>query len=242
MCRDNELFDSAPQDCICSIGHGVMTDPVMIMVADCEHEFCNTCIREWLRSSGDCPTCRRKFAESDLRSLRKTRLRIYDLECFCDSKLKGCDWTGKFGMLQEHMTQCRKGPRYMCPVSKYGCDQGPLDSTSMDEHMISQQKHHLNLCMERLLAVGHLAEREPSATRLAQHGGLSDEQLQAFQQAVETDASPSEIAERFRSQWPDLSWTILRCLKEDCDVELQSVGFAEVQHGYFTYTLVANRA
>lgn len=56
MCRDEKFFvGDVDEEYICSIGQGVLVDPVM---APCQHEFCEQCIMECLKHKKVCSVIR----------------------------------------------------------------------------------------------------------------------------------------------------------------------------------------
>eukprot|EP01065_Artemidia_motanka_P025548 TRINITY_DN30535_c0_g1_i1.p1 TRINITY_DN30535_c0_g1~~TRINITY_DN30535_c0_g1_i1.p1 ORF type:complete len:268 (+),score=77.26 TRINITY_DN30535_c0_g1_i1:74-877(+) len=247
-CRDAALFTEVPEDCVCPIGGGVMTDPQIILVDDCEHEFCSGCIRRVLTSErSECPQCRRPFTIRDLRGLRKARLRALDLGCYCDNREDGCDWVGKYGMLDGHLLECRYATRYRCPFHFYGCGfNGP--SPEVDHHLLMNAQEHLRLTCERLEAYGDASEfAQAPSTKLVekQSGGITEEQCALFKdlvvKSVDEGLDVADIPEQFRARFPEVAWSVLRCLKSDNVQYIHSLGVLELVYGFYTWTLIANK-
>eukprot|EP01006_Ploeotia_vitrea_P018158 TRINITY_DN49429_c0_g1_i1.p1 TRINITY_DN49429_c0_g1~~TRINITY_DN49429_c0_g1_i1.p1 ORF type:complete len:114 (+),score=7.73 TRINITY_DN49429_c0_g1_i1:35-376(+) len=75
---------------------------------------------------------------------------------------------------------------------------------------------------------------------MVQHGGLTTAQVELFQSCVEDVRSAQEIAQLFRENFPGMSWSCVRAPTGDCDIHLESGGFAEMVHGLYTIALIAN--
>eukprot|EP01062_Namystynia_karyoxenos_P060505 TRINITY_DN5211_c0_g2_i1.p1 TRINITY_DN5211_c0_g2~~TRINITY_DN5211_c0_g2_i1.p1 ORF type:complete len:302 (+),score=92.97 TRINITY_DN5211_c0_g2_i1:85-906(+) len=248
-CRDTALFQDPPEDCICPIGKGVMTDPLTILVDDCEHEFCSGCLRRMLGSAdrSECPQCRRVFHARDLRCLRRGRLRVLELDSHCDNREKGCQWTGKYGALDAHLRECEHATLYRCPFWHYGCGYvGP--SEEVDHHLLMDAQEHLRLTCQRLSAYGDDGEfqQQPNAEPIIKaSGGLTDDQVEMFKDGVTKvqagDMELEDLPELFRQKHPDVAWSVLRCLKADNQQFIQSCGLVEIAYGFYTWTLISNK-
>eukprot|EP01062_Namystynia_karyoxenos_P011361 TRINITY_DN14061_c0_g2_i1.p1 TRINITY_DN14061_c0_g2~~TRINITY_DN14061_c0_g2_i1.p1 ORF type:complete len:658 (+),score=216.29 TRINITY_DN14061_c0_g2_i1:93-1976(+) len=103
-CRDEHLFASqVDEEHLCSIGHGVLVNPVM---TPCQHEFCEKCINEALRHKSECPLCRRPITQDDVKVAIKTSRMVGKLIALCDNTADGCAWQGKWSELKAHRETC----------------------------------------------------------------------------------------------------------------------------------------
>ena len=114
-CIPKEAF--VPKDyldrLICSFGLGVYNNPVAL---PCQHVFCRSCIEGWLRSHGDCPTCRQSFSADTLRPQWIIAKIIQNAAMICTNP--GCTWTGPKANLEVHLiADC---PETVC-ACKFGC-------------------------------------------------------------------------------------------------------------------------
>ena len=60
---------------VCTICRGVPSEPV---ITSCNHIFCSSCIRSWIRVASACPVCRFCIDETDIIPLNENLLFIYD--------------------------------------------------------------------------------------------------------------------------------------------------------------------
>uniref|UniRef100_A0A7S1J1M0 RING-type E3 ubiquitin transferase n=1 Tax=Eutreptiella gymnastica TaxID=73025 RepID=A0A7S1J1M0_9EUGL len=133
MCRDEKLFvGDVDEEYICSIGQGVLVDPVM---APCQHEFCESCILECLKHKKECPLCRRHLAPEDMQKAYKTTRMVSKLEIWCDNRPHGCTWSGKWVDLIEHQDAC-----------DYESVKCPYDGCTAPNMYRKQMTHHLQTC------------------------------------------------------------------------------------------------
>eukprot|EP00756_Hemistasia_phaeocysticola_P045456 Hpha_TRINITY_DN19208_c0_g1::TRINITY_DN19208_c0_g1_i1::g.194422::m.194422 len=247
-CRDTELFVEPPDDCRCPMGKGVMTDPQVIQIDGCEHEFCSGCIRGVMQTErSECPQCQQPFTLRDLRGVRKARLRVLDFPSHCDNRGQGCEWEGKYGMMDMHLRECEFATVYRCPFWHYGCGyNGP--SADVDHHLLTVAQDHLRMTCQRLEAYGDVGEfaQSPNEDPVVKvEGGLTDEQAQYFKDLIVKahceKIEVSDIAEGFRERWSDKAWSVLRCLKADNQQYIQSLALMEVAFGFYTWTLIGHQ-
>ncbi|KAF2069161.1 hypothetical protein CYY_009521 [Polysphondylium violaceum] len=105
MCRSEDLFvDKVSQHFICPIGKGVIEDPV---VTPCGHTFCNACLQNWLNTKRQCPTDRLPVTHKHLIPNCLVLNYIADLIVRCDHHAQGCQWVGKWSLLNCHLRQCQ---------------------------------------------------------------------------------------------------------------------------------------
>eukprot|EP00669_Euglena_mutabilis_P001698 TRINITY_DN1227_c0_g1_i1.p1 TRINITY_DN1227_c0_g1~~TRINITY_DN1227_c0_g1_i1.p1 ORF type:complete len:487 (+),score=167.60 TRINITY_DN1227_c0_g1_i1:46-1461(+) len=130
MCRDEKFFvGDIDEEYICSIGQGVLVDPVM---APCQHEFCEQCILECLKHKKECPLCRRQLQPDDLQKAYKTTRMVSKLEIWCDNRPQGCPWIGKWMDLNEHQEACEFEP-VKCPFE--GCTEPAMFRKNLPGHI-----------------------------------------------------------------------------------------------------------
>ncbi len=98
---NSRFLDSPPDEYICIICHSVCRDPQQVTC--CAKLYCQTCLEEYRRNKGTCPTCRKRIiAFQDKVSHR----RIKTLKVSCDNEDAGCTWSGELGSLLEHTMKC----------------------------------------------------------------------------------------------------------------------------------------
>ncbi|CAF1261594.1 unnamed protein product [Adineta ricciae] len=117
----------------CSICKEVFQDPVFIKT--CRHDFCRTCIVQWLKTNQNCPICRQPCCVNDLnpnqsriildmlddlrlkcRRCNETNIQPSDKEAHlkrcpnvlvkCLASDLQCKWVGKRSELQNHLQTC----------------------------------------------------------------------------------------------------------------------------------------
>eukprot|EP01063_Lacrimia_lanifica_P036807 TRINITY_DN7394_c0_g1_i1.p1 TRINITY_DN7394_c0_g1~~TRINITY_DN7394_c0_g1_i1.p1 ORF type:complete len:554 (+),score=170.15 TRINITY_DN7394_c0_g1_i1:105-1766(+) len=119
QCRDEELFvGEVDPNFICPVGQGVMVSPV---VTPCGHEFCQGCLNKALMRKEECPMCRRGVlltAVPTLKVPQKTARCTKALDVYCDNKPTGCEWTGRWGDLADHLKTC---PYEVVKCRNMGC-------------------------------------------------------------------------------------------------------------------------
>ena len=112
--RQSVICDRIPGDFICTICHDLMENAVSCREG---HNFCSSCISKCLRKV--CPHCRAPTSTDALTQNRAIRNLICELgaRCFYDQ----CDWIGKYGQLNTHLSlDCRFTP---CKCPNHDCDQ-----------------------------------------------------------------------------------------------------------------------
>eukprot|EP01060_Flectonema_neradi_P036166 TRINITY_DN6891_c0_g1_i1.p1 TRINITY_DN6891_c0_g1~~TRINITY_DN6891_c0_g1_i1.p1 ORF type:complete len:253 (+),score=43.32 TRINITY_DN6891_c0_g1_i1:90-848(+) len=241
-CRGVELFVATPDDLLCPLGRGVMCEPVLIKT--CGHSFCGPCLKQYIeeKDTKDCAVCGKGYTEDSLVMMRNAKLRVLELTAYCDHKAEGCEWEGKFAFHDDHIQQCPFTEQVRCFFSQYGCD---FEGTNeeLHHHLLDQAQLHLEQTCNRLESYGDNKEAAVVPTTnliVKQHGGVSDEQVELFQELVKKDVTPTDIAEAFRERYPGTAWTVLKCLRAECEQHIESLGFMEIIYGYHLWTLVAN--
>lgn len=61
---------------LCSVCMGVPRHPVL---TECDHIFCDSCIKAWLKNAGACPCCRSVLDSADKESLKGPLFKVYSL-------------------------------------------------------------------------------------------------------------------------------------------------------------------
>ena len=74
------------------------------------YRCCSECVNDifgvendnWGRCPGDLLLVRRKEVFSDVYARRE----LFEFECFCSNKKRGCEWKGKYRRFREHYSVC----------------------------------------------------------------------------------------------------------------------------------------
>ena len=90
----------------CSICDDIFRNPIRLMT--CGHTFCLNCIIQWANRNLNCPLCREKFTDTDIKRDLTAANIINDLEIYCVNK--GCPWKGKLKDFEEHLEKCYFNP------------------------------------------------------------------------------------------------------------------------------------
>ena len=61
---------------LCSVCMGVPRHPVF---TECNHVFCDSCMKAWLKNAGACPCCRSVLDSVDIESLKGPLFKVYSL-------------------------------------------------------------------------------------------------------------------------------------------------------------------
>ncbi|CAG0889552.1 unnamed protein product [Cyprideis torosa] len=117
MGYDLARFPCPPdEDLTCSICSGVLENPVQ--APQCEHAFCNLCIKQWLTQQLTCPIDRLPVTVDSLKPVpRILRNMLARVEIECDNKAHGCPEKIKLEALNQHLEQCQYNPKFPveCP-------------------------------------------------------------------------------------------------------------------------------
>eukprot|EP00826_Nyctotherus_ovalis_P058919 TRINITY_DN8148_c0_g1_i1.p1 TRINITY_DN8148_c0_g1~~TRINITY_DN8148_c0_g1_i1.p1 ORF type:complete len:415 (-),score=89.94 TRINITY_DN8148_c0_g1_i1:36-1280(-) len=112
----------------CSIGLGIFNEP---MELPCQHTFCKSCIKGWLKKDSSCPKCRNTVSKDSLKVHRVFASMIDNSVIACNNE--GCKWAGPFATLQLHiMTEC---PEQLC-YCPFGCT-AQSKRSAIEEHVKS---------------------------------------------------------------------------------------------------------
>ena len=99
-------------------------------------------------------------------------------------------------------------------------------NVELHHHLLDKAQLHLELTCNRLESYGDNKEETVVPTTnliVKQHGGVSEEQQQLFESLVIKETTPTDIAESFREQFPGKAWTVLKCLRADCEQHIESL-------------------
>lgn len=94
------------EELVCSICSELLWIPLR---TKCNHAFCSSCIREWLRTSPTCPLDKSHVEAKDLTELDGFVLRLIgNVQVSCPHKHCGCPWIGPYSGAESHVsTTCK---------------------------------------------------------------------------------------------------------------------------------------
>lgn len=93
--------DKISKHLTCTICRDIFNEPNRV---SCGHTFCYDCITEWIKSSPDCPICRKKIQRNQVSKDLVASNIINDLEVTCNNEF--CPWKGTVGDLERHLGFC----------------------------------------------------------------------------------------------------------------------------------------
>ena len=99
-------LDNVSKFLYCSICDDIFRNPIRLK--SCGHTFCLNCIIQWAKHNLNCPLCREKFTDTDIKIDLTAKNIIDDLEIYCVNK--GCPWKGKLKDFDEHLQSCYFNP------------------------------------------------------------------------------------------------------------------------------------
>ena len=139
--REIQFVDASLKDFSCPICLEVLNDP--FLTECCGHHFCNKCISSVLKQRrNECPLCKAHPVCGIVDKRFKRELN--EVKVYCLLRSQGCEWTGRFGNLNNHLSlsqqngQC-KHVVVICPNKK--CD------TTLPRH--EMKTHTDNMCKYR---------------------------------------------------------------------------------------------
>ncbi|KAK3091904.1 hypothetical protein FSP39_023585 [Pinctada imbricata] len=102
---DVEKFEPPPDpDLVCCICQCVLDGPVE---SPCRHVFCKICIETWLRNNRNCPNCRSRLRNDDLKPvLPLVQNMLNRLLMFCDFRSNGCTQKVMLETYEKHIKEC----------------------------------------------------------------------------------------------------------------------------------------
>ncbi|KAG0429875.1 hypothetical protein HPB47_023188 [Ixodes persulcatus] len=102
------------------LGWLVVSAAVHRKAPQCEHAFCQGCIRQWLSRQQTCPVDRQSITAAQLKPVpRILRNLLARLQMSCDNAQFGCEAIVKLDCLASHREACEHNPRRPMP-----CEQG----------------------------------------------------------------------------------------------------------------------
>eukprot|EP01012_Entosiphon_sulcatum_P066978 TRINITY_DN96444_c0_g1_i1.p1 TRINITY_DN96444_c0_g1~~TRINITY_DN96444_c0_g1_i1.p1 ORF type:complete len:472 (-),score=81.36 TRINITY_DN96444_c0_g1_i1:41-1456(-) len=194
MCREEKLFiGQVDEEYVCSVGHGVLVDPVM---APCQHEFCEECILECLKHKRECPLCRRPLAAEDLQKAYKTTRMVSKLDVWCDNRSNGCPWTGKWVDLKDH--------RDLCDYESVRCPHEGCTEPAMHRRVLQQ---HLPICPYKAFECQYCHKPVPGCT-LKEHEHDCPKRPVKCTQHCQAQVTLDQLANHIKNQCP---YTLIAC-------------------------------
>jgi len=123
------------EEFVCSICHEVHLDEI-VSVEKCGHIFGKHCLSKINGARKKCPTCRKRYVDSDVFAVRFAERLIKSLEVRCPCAQE-CTWTGKISNLLSH--DCDLEP-ITCPV--VGCGM-VVPRKDMEKHRKENMVKHM---------------------------------------------------------------------------------------------------
>eukprot|EP00466_Bigelowiella_natans_P018585 jgi/Bigna1/80432/fgenesh1_pg.71_\ len=109
-----------------------------LLLKPCDHNFCKTCIQEWMSKKKTCPKCNTEITSAQSLFENKFATQIYQkLRIRCRI---GCDWKGTIAESAAHMSTCPKS-KLKCVL----CKQQVLRA-NMSDHMDNHCPHRAVNC------------------------------------------------------------------------------------------------
>ena len=107
--EDDRFETKVDPDLYCAICRGVLKDPVQCR--ENEHHFCTKCIKEHLKYSRNCPTCKDDLTvETLVRPQQFLANTLSRLKISCDNSQRGCLAVVEVGSLNTHEASCDFSP------------------------------------------------------------------------------------------------------------------------------------
>jgi hypothetical protein len=145
--------ENISQEFICGICHGVLEEP--LMTSDCQHLFCQKCIRDCLKQQAICPLDRTKISLSRLEEpVRIIKNLLKQLKIKCDFESEGCKQVINLGELETHCKNCEFNPEIK-KMFKCLCEQ-EFKRTEFDAHKencLAFMKNELAICKSLLTTI-----------------------------------------------------------------------------------------
>ena len=137
---EEDFVDKVKDTLICHICTSPLRDPHLTVC--CGHNFCESCLEQWLTRQRRCPFCRSAGADFQHFPDKKTKREINVLKVRCSYREKGCEWVGELGALKNHLYS-KDGCGYVELPCPYACE---IFKTVMRKNM----DHHLKVeCKKR---------------------------------------------------------------------------------------------
>lgn len=149
MGYDPSLFVSkVDSELKCPICQGVVEKPVHGI--NCNHIYCSTCVRSWLRHSLTCPLDRLPLNESQLRPGPRIIVSLLkNLEIKCTNYNRGCCWIMKLCELDQHLTWCA----FKAPSSEINISNSNSNNVNNSSNLVPNPDNEIrqlrNICDKR---------------------------------------------------------------------------------------------
>ena len=115
----------------------------------CPIIFCKSCLLRWIYQNPKCPLCKKTMHNETkyIRQIKEGNKLFYKM--FQKFKIKcpyGCDWSGIWADLDNHLLSCEKGVR-QCKFKDIGCEY-INEKNKIEEHEKNNDKMHLDMAMK----------------------------------------------------------------------------------------------
>ncbi|CAM9835571.1 unnamed protein product, partial [Heterosigma akashiwo] len=146
----DDFFENPDENFVCLVCHNVMIDPHTCIEG---HQFCLTCISDWLKRSSTCPArCSlRRLKLCNLTKNRPVANLIGKLQIRCRQAMERCDWVGS---VEDRTTHVRNE----CPFTEVeckweGCNR-KVQRLKLDQHEFSCEEKEVSCdnCQARMKA------------------------------------------------------------------------------------------
>ena len=85
--------------CICQL---IPNPETALEEENCGHIFCDNCLNQWLKKSGDCPFCKLKISKRNIKDKNKMIYRhLINLTVLCTED--NCNWKGIWKDYSDHL-------------------------------------------------------------------------------------------------------------------------------------------
>ena len=97
------------QQFICGVCNGVLQKP--LVVKECQHFYCNNCVKKLMKTSPICPKDKSLLSYSQLIEPQNLIINLLnDLKIKCDFGYNGCEEVSPLGQLDKHLKVCERNP------------------------------------------------------------------------------------------------------------------------------------
>ncbi|XP_033342863.1 E3 ubiquitin-protein ligase NRDP1 [Megalopta genalis] len=149
----NRFQGEVDQELICVICSGVLEDPIQI--PECEHTFCRTCIKEWMKRQATCPIDHTPITSEQLRAAPRILRNMLTRLCIsCDNIMYGCQAIVKLDSLVSHLEQCEYNlERPM--LCNQGCNLVIPKNEFKDHNCVRELRNIINSREQKFVDIKH---------------------------------------------------------------------------------------